>query len=868
MKEEHVHALQSLRDRIRAVCVHDQAQWDATWKEVLGDLSSSRRVFVPPGVFFEVLDANSVHLGRADTRLLLRRFQEQNGAVAATRFLRWVALNAPADHTNPDLLVPQLPQPYRRIKKVFDRHIFDAAWEIITAESARFKAEGSALAGSSGANHGADRGQTQLHQQKNDYDAAQRRCCEPTWHIPLDSSAQQIGGLASHCLMPLVLAGINNAATGSSAINGPLLRAVSTANGDVRVLGDFAIELPADTQSPERRPGMSTTVHLVIKKLSALQLLNDRQGGVCCCLAVHLIETTTFELVDPEANPDAQPPAPTMRECVNVYAVRPESMQPPSNTEISTRELPWELLTVVRPTRVSLEPSIDSIVLSPDSMYLAVTSFSSAIVALYCLQQDESIQGTEAERQPRLLSAPAFQADLTASRSPFTDDEGDLVVHFLVRPVTLRPQRGAQPPAPPSTYAVAVSYGPKVLKFLLPSNETSNTPLGLTPAKSWEHLTKISASAQDITTQYLAVGCEDGTLVVWDVLQDTDYAFLSPFDDAGPPAEPTQSKPSKISSVVFSPAGYIAALSKSQQRLYFFDVRERGKSTLMRVVSPPSSTNTRQPPSHSTVIMTSLGVSADIPVVLVEFSSGMVMLYDVRSAEAIGSVWSAAPAASPPVTQHPISSTEDSAAMSIVGNQEVLGVATSSTPSMEAAEAGIDLYRWRDLLLAYFPFFENELQQRQEEMTTSNIKQLFLSSDIDSAFAATPPSIVTASGGSSDLLESMFLRMAGELPLSAQQAPRARNSNADALSPQSSLGQSSISNTLGTSAPTSQIDKEGLDQGADSSVMLEPIVPDGTAYFEEYCRQYLDPVVVADKEAKLHRKRRELLKTMSAGGAW
>lgn len=136
-----------------------------------------------PSAFLEVLRANSVPLGRSEARVLLWQFQEPNGAVSATTFLRWIALSAPVDHVNPDLLFPQLPQPYRRIMKVWERDIFDAAWEIITTESVRFRAETAASEGrmnSSRSATGADKPQ----QQRNDYEVAKRRTCEPSWQIP------------------------------------------------------------------------------------------------------------------------------------------------------------------------------------------------------------------------------------------------------------------------------------------------------------------------------------------------------------------------------------------------------------------------------------------------------------------------------------------------------------------------------------------------------------------------------------------------------------------------------------------------------------------------------------------------------------
>jgi hypothetical protein len=645
---------------------------------VLGDVSSSRRGLIPPSVFLQALETNSVVLIRSEARLLLWQFQEPNGAVAASKFLRWMALSAPGDHVDPDLMFPQLPQPYRRIQKVLDHDIFDAAWA------------GEGRTRCSRPDRGADKSQNPLHQQRNDHDTAKRRSCEPTRHIPLDSSAQRVAGLASHCLLSVVVAAVNTEAQDSAPNSPPLLRVVSTADANGRALGDFSVSYPLEAPVPADDADAVTTTHTSIKKLSALQLGTDGNG----CLAAHLEETTRAEAAHLDPNADVQPPAPTTRECVGVYSVRVGGPQAPDRDDS-----PCELIAVISPPQAS---SIASIVLSQDSAFLAVTWVGSKTVALYGLRHEEHTQETEAGLQPLMLSIPAVQVDLEAARSPFLEDEGAPVLHFLVAPPTR-----SSPRAAPTTYAFALCYGLKVLKYVLPSASSSTAaPTLLTPAKSWEHLTNITASAQDLTTQYLVTGCQDGTIVVWDVLRDIDYAFLSPErEQAKAPASPTE-----ISNVLFCQAGYVVALSQPQQRLCFFDVRRRGKPALTRVVSPPPAS------SQSGISMTNLAAStaaADIPVALVEYSNGMVLLYDVRVAEAIGSLRTALPG--------PVASASSAETTSIVGNQETLATAATS-------EAAVHLYSWRDVLLTSVPSISTTLGQRQDELVRRQLSSSFLAS--------------------------------------------------------------------------------------------------------------------------------------------
>ncbi|KAJ8542574.1 hypothetical protein ON010_g12237 [Phytophthora cinnamomi] len=410
-----------------------------------------------PNTFFELLRANSVPLGRSEARVLLLQFQEPNGAVSATKFLRWIALNAPADHVNPDLFFPQLPQPYRRIMKVWDRDIFDAAWEIITTESVRFKAENAEVDAAMNSSRSA-LGAEKPPQQKNDYDIAKRRTCEPSWELPLDSSAQRVAGLAFHCVLPIVVAGLNcDADEDESTSTAPSLRVFSTAGEDVQVLGDIPTEFQAEP--PAAATDTTTKVQVSIKSLSSLQLANDKSGLQSCAIAVHLLEkTTTTPVQQEESGGDVKPAVLTIRECVNVYTIRMDHSLDPNASSDDSRRFSSELLASLSPTQASVEPSIASIVLSPDSLILAVMSIGSKLISLYSLQREETNQDTEVAAHPLVLSSPSFQVDLEPTRSPFLEDELEPTLHFLVAPVTTRAQNRELPRSAPSTYAFARQF--------------------------------------------------------------------------------------------------------------------------------------------------------------------------------------------------------------------------------------------------------------------------------------------------------------------------------------------------------------------------------------------------------------------------
>ncbi|GMF25218.1 unnamed protein product [Phytophthora fragariaefolia] len=818
----------------------------------------------------------SIPLGRAEARVLLRQFQEANGVVSATKFLRWIALNPPADHVNPDLLFPQLPQPYRLIKKVLDLDIFDAAWLLITTESIRFKAEAAATDASMNSSRSAT-GTGTLQQQRNDYDVAKRRTCDPSSQISLDSSAQRVAGLVSHYQLPILIIGVNceSSEDEAHASFAPFLRVLSTAGEEVIILGDISVQLPPVEPHTSAENGV-TKVQVSIKALSSLELVGDTSGPKSCRIAVHLSEITYVDPVQQEKLiDDFTPPTPTVRECVNIYTIKTANLLPPSDNGSILEAFSYELVAILTPTQNSVESSIASITLSPGSSLLSVMLVGSKMVFLYSLHEENN-QEAEAVVQPLVIKSPTYQVDLEPTRSPFTEEVSVSELHFLVSPVTTR----AQIPQVPKTYAFAVCYGVKVLKYLLPRGSKNksgpSSPLTLTPANSWEHLTQITATSLDMTTQYLVVGCQDGTIVVWDMLQDVDFAFLAPSQEDLPlhnltprQKQHTGTVSTEVSSVVFCNAGYIVALSKSQQRLYVFDVRERGKPSLKRVITLPSKkSSTKAHATQPEVFMVSLAVTtvaADIPVALVEFSHGMVMVYDVRTAEAIGSFWMTSTATTSPTAQLASSETNGSLAgvTTIAGNEEVFGVATLLEPSADATKMPINgesklwfiLVASRSPLISIFLVFLFFTLQ-----TILNTKQLVLANDGEDVSTVAPPSVVTLTDTTVDQLEAMLWRMAGENPPSSI---RTRQSNAGSLSPlQSPLARSSESIAqLSQNAPSFSFDI------TIPRVMLEPVVLDDKAFFEEYCRENLDPLLIADKEARLHRKRRELLKTLSAGGA-
>ncbi|KAK1931435.1 hypothetical protein P3T76_013191 [Phytophthora citrophthora] len=628
--------------------------------------------------------------------MLLNVFQEPSGLVATKKFMRWMALSAPGDHVDPESLFPQLPQPYRRVRKVLDEFIIDKAWKGITSS---FRNTDGSKSSSDG--------------DRSDYEVAKACTSESSCQIPLDDG-QEVSAMSSHCLLPIVVAVI----TGKDS--DPFLRVLNAGNDDVRVLGDVPITLPVDTQPAE------SELHVLAKNLTPLQLISDST----CALAIHL------ESVSVESQAKS--------ESVNIYAINAGG----------SSEFSCQCVAVVQ---MPAESSISSIQLSQDSTILAVSCVDSPVLSFFGIQRKEN-------QETRTLTSPAFQVDLIPTRSPLTEGESKPQVHFLVAP-------SSHTRVVPHTYAFVVCYGLKVLEFKLPTS-SSSVPALLTPVKIWEHLTTITISAQDLTTQFLVVGCQDGSLVVWDLVRDSDYAFLSP-------------SMSSVWTSVICQSGYVVAASK--QQLFFFDVRERNQPVLTRAVAPPSS------PSSITTVTT----SAALLIALVQCSDGMIWIHDVRSTKAIGSL-------------------RTSTGVCITGNQDVLATG-SCTPF-------VNVYNWR-----FLPDLTEEM----------------LIHTAGSSASISP---------SRTQLETIFYCLAGECP-----SPQAKKSIP------SSPGRASVSFS---SLPTKEIDRDEENPVTELVVQLEPLVVDSTAFFERFCRESLNPLEIADKEAKLHRKRRELLKVMATGGVW
>ena len=62
---------------------------------------------------------------------LLHRFGDWKGRVNYGRFWRALEVDAPTDHTDPELLHDTLPQPYRMIVKLLEVHVLDASWDVL-----------------------------------------------------------------------------------------------------------------------------------------------------------------------------------------------------------------------------------------------------------------------------------------------------------------------------------------------------------------------------------------------------------------------------------------------------------------------------------------------------------------------------------------------------------------------------------------------------------------------------------------------------------------------------------------------------------------------------------------------------------------
>lgn len=833
-----------------------------------------------PDVFIQTLEANRIRLRKAAARALVEQFQAPNGAVSITKFLGWIALSAPADHANPELRFVRLPQPYRRIVKVLESDILDAAWELITTQSLQYRLEMAAAANAGGltarsscTNVGdtSAAADSARHMFGHDYDAARKRCCKPTRQLDLASATQHIDAIVSHFVAPFVAVVVGDEvprddAESSSSVQ---LKFVSTPP-----LAPTQDDIdPFDTLEPcyvtwwtpdtnDQSAGAVATPTATVRttiRVAAVSSLQPLFGSSTSfestshfCLAVRLVNTSTTTEPPAVGDTTSETKTTTVEQAqVSVFVINSNHAK-----ALESPGLPWCRRIAVLNDDADASATIE---LSQDVRFLALNSISGGTV-LYRLPAADQVSTDDNEVEPPPL------VDLSISTVPMTLSGTTMAkvalppqIHFLVAPATDFDAKTRQCVAPITTYAIVVCVGKRVLKFVLPTTDsatpgqTSATAGGaasstvaapvaatsLAPIVDWRHLSCVTASCTDSTTEFLTVACEDGAIVVWNVLRDRDHAFMSTASAARSTAPTLAGGQSAVISSLLYLGGYIVALSILQQRAWFFDVRRRSSPMLLRVVTPPvskgrggrlgMSSTSLSSDVRLVSLMNTMRLS-DLPLVALQYSNGSVILHDLRSARAIGSFRSGGSVTTAPASLQPLSTMNAAAnaGLTVVATNKTALIAAGGT-SEQSQQATIDVYTWEHLLLTSLPSLGEDLQQTTTD--SISIKGLFIAMETNNS----DKSGHDATHDAEDFLESLVYRLAGQTP------PR-------------SEGISSIAMPSAAKSP-------GI---APENPRLQPCLPTSAAQFRQYCDIHTDPQTMAAKEAKVLRRRREILKAMSA----
>ncbi|GLD96553.1 hypothetical protein PINS_up005236 [Pythium insidiosum] len=577
--------LEPIRRSIRSVCLRDQRTWELSWTAVLGDVShNSRRGVVLPDVVQQTLELNGVRLTTKALASALAPFRTPSGAVNLRQWLRWIDLSRPEDHVDPELHAARLPQPFRRVHKVLETDILDAAWQRIVRCSARYKAElaaGAALSARSARSSvltllPAPGAELDVLELQNDYEAAKKRCCK---RARLEIALHEEPSTTSE--LRAVLRQDRESLRRSIELQLQPLSPSSLDHKSVRATPSSTVVVPVlsvDAASSSSLSLRFERVTGVARELSTpLSLQQQQQSRVLrIALLVSVVsETSTQSLV----------------RVVDVPLTL--SLSPSDDLSSSSSSSSSSTTTTIASLDSSSDKSdamIASLDLAHDGTTLALASTANEI-RVFALPLVATVES------PLDLLVTTPSASWTTTMTTAT---GDSHVFFLASPaLTADADADNDPNASSSSCCIAVVAGDSL------SNGGISRP--------------VACVSLDVSTQFLSLGLRDGTLVVWDLVAERDHVRYL---------------------VALSSASSASAREQTQE-LCFFDLMDRSAPLLIRSVRPPPPPPSEEEAQTERVAFTSLSLETsalDVPVVFVGYSNGFCMLMDVRNGEAMGSV--------------------------------------------------------------------------------------------------------------------------------------------------------------------------------------------------------------------------------------
>uniref|UniRef100_K3WJK2 Uncharacterized protein n=1 Tax=Globisporangium ultimum (strain ATCC 200006 / CBS 805.95 / DAOM BR144) TaxID=431595 RepID=K3WJK2_GLOUD len=810
--DEDADTLELVRQNIRDICIHDQVRWESTWKEVLETHESARRGLILPDLFVHTLEENNVFLQKKTVRVLVRQFQVTNGGIQVAKFLNWVKLSRPTDHIDPDLAFARLPQPYRRIIKILESDILDASWELIKAQSVRYKAEAMAALSSTPRS---TRSLALSNQDEvfeiDDYEAAKKRCCKiSTRKVMADS--QRPACVAQHESLPLVMVALDSTNVGSENQSKIELHMYNSVTCELLVTHTFDLNQDAEL-SPDTVSSI-TQKRVCVTGMTPIYSLSCHDSSMTCTVGVSITKYSTTT----SADGDYQNPQTTQNAQVHIFQIGGVST---SGTPAATSPMSIQLVASAK------LPDLVGVKLSPDAQFAALFVASGGITVFKLRNESDVTESGEALSPVDLNSSNAFM-QIDNDAVPRTSSLAQ--AHFLVTPSS-----SCSAGKPMKTYAIVVCYRTKVQKYLLRNTTPRSKTSAQTPSHSWDHVAPITASVTDSTTQYLTVILGNGSVIVWDVLEENDHAYLPPCSETAETLRTLASKADSISDgLIMYRDEHVVTFSTSTQQVRFYDIKDRVKVQLLRVVAPPAIPSSRLGGSSDGVSILFLVETArvlDVPIAMVGYSNGFLVLYDMRNAEAIGSIRFRATAPS------------DAMINAIVASPHAICL---------AHDKSLEIFDWYQVFLASFPSFEIQLKQQNIACDGASSKRLFLSSLASPSIA--PP--VSLSEFRNDSIDKILRRTAGLTSSPTRHASKTALSASDSAA--------SIGRQLKSSPSVPHSIEEALELPLLAEVAFRPCKRSAELQFAQFCVN-LDATMTKEKEAKMHRRRKELIEALTTG---
>lgn len=658
---------------------------------MLENSETTRRGLVLPDLFVHVLEENSVFLPKKSLRTLISHFQALNGGVQVAKFLKWVELSRPADHVDPELMFARLPQPYHRIVKILERDILDVSWELIKQQSARFKAEATAaLAATARSTRPGALKADQATADPDDYEAAKKRCCKSFVRTDFGGDATSVSCITQHSSLPLTLVAFQermeavDELTRSDRIVLRLLNSLSQ-----EVMTEFTLPpgQPEDPLTPQEPAGPQTTYQVThLTPLRLCRVANDGNAATCV-FGVQLNKLTTTPATEDQPESTSRLASVFIYQLSGVLILNHHSVGISAAGQASSFQL----------VATGKFESLEWVELAPDGQHLALSTSATGNISVFKIPIVDTVVLTDSNEPPSVLDLitvpPLMKIDNPVTHHPVRSD-GSPQTHFLIKPSSIAPLSHASAQTL-EAYAIVVCHDTKVLKYTLHTAGTNSA----TQRASWSHLAAITSSHVDSTTQFLVVGLADGSVVVWNTLDEIDHVFLTPSVLNSSPPGFVKSDP-RVDVVTTYRDEYIVAFSAASQQIRFFDVRNRINPQLLRIVTAPSASS--QKDGVRVVALVETTSFLDIPIAIVGYSNGFLVMYDMRNAEAIGSFR----------YRPPLESSLRSLSSEMQASQHGVSVTQASS---------LDFYDWHQLLLASFSSFDHLLQQRNLVQVRLNV---------------------------------------------------------------------------------------------------------------------------------------------------